>query len=106
MRARHAFPLLALLAACQHHPALPAAEGMKPWRSVLAVSTPIPGVVPIRLRRDHAVLLDLKPADLDHDLGLALTLRRGSGTLGLVDGMGLVDPLLVTFRREGDKVFL
>ena len=100
--------LAVLLAGCAHVAAPIAAkpEALTPWATAIAETTPIDGFLPIRFRRDHAVLLELQPKDLDRDLGLVMTIAKGSGTMGFVDGYVVADSQLVRLHRAGDKVYL
>src|SRR3954466_9049607 len=105
---RHAILAAVLVLGCTHvvPPVEAKPETLAKWSVATAETTRIDGFIPVRLRRDHAVLLELQPKDLDHDFGLVMTIARGSGMTGLVDGFVIAPSQLVRLHRAGDKVYL
>ncbi len=98
-----------VVAGCGGTAPVPAApkvpEGMKPWDEATANTEAIAGLVPVRLRRDHAVLLELTGEVLERDLGVHVGIARGLGAHAAVDGTSLVHAQMLQLRRVGDKVY-
>lgn len=81
-------------------------DPFKPWDDVLKDTKKIEGLLPVHLKRDQTVYLELAPSDLDRDLAMTLHISRGVGDMNIHDGLPLSDAEVIRFRRVGDKVYL
>jgi hypothetical protein len=84
----------------------PEEEQFKPWDTVLKNTRAIDGLIRTHIGRDQSILLELKPDQLDKDLGLVMHISRGIGDLELHQGLPLSDAQLVRFHRVGDQIWL
>jgi len=81
-------------------------DPFKPWDSVLKDTRPIEGMVRTHVGKDLSLYFELKPDQLDRDLGLVLHISRGVGDLELHQGLPLSDGQLIRFHRSGSQVHL
>jgi hypothetical protein len=78
----------------------------KPWAEATKDTRAVDGYFRTHPKRDHALLLEIRPDQLDRDFGMVLHLSRGVGVFNVHDGLPLTEMQLMRFRRVGDKVFL
>ncbi len=79
-------------------------DPFKPWDSVLKDTRPIEGMIRTHLGRDLSLYFELKPDQLDKDLGLVLHISRGVGDFELHQGLPLSDGQVIRFHRVGDQI--
>ena len=116
-----ALPLIVALASCIHvyepkpqttAPAPQAAkpdekkDPFKPWDEVLKDTKPFAGFLKAHQKRDNALLLELRPDQLEQDFGMVLHLSRG--VMGMYEQGAPQDweARIMRFRRVGDQIQL
>ncbi|UCF68485.1 MAG: DUF5117 domain-containing protein, partial [Acidobacteriota bacterium] len=79
---------------------------LKPWKEVLKDTEEIEGLLPMHLKRDRTLYLELAPDQLGRDYGMVLHYSRGLGDFNVHDGLQLSSTRLIRFERVGDTVYL
>lgn len=79
-------------------------DTFKPWDEVLKDTRGVDGYFSFHLKRNNELLLELRPEQLESDVGMAVYIQRGVSELGLNAGLPASAMQLMRFRRVGDKV--
>lgn len=79
----------------------------EPWDEVLEDTREIDGFIPVHLKRDHTLYLEIDPERLGEDFGMLTHFSRGLGDLFVQEGLPAGgDTDLLRLRRVGDEVHL
>lgn len=79
----------------------------EPWDEVLEDTREIEGFIPVHLKRDNTLYLEIAPERLGEDFGMLTHFSRGLGDLAIQEGLPAGgDTDLLRFRREGDRIHL